>query len=85
MSLGYHDDFLEALKEALEYRFFGGSPSEKEFDEFVDELKATENTFAREVSSYRYIHKKYEEGESPSAILEHFVSMTPLTSEYESA
>jgi len=82
MSLGYNDDFADALKEALEYRFSGGSPSSEEFDNFVTELRATRNTFPTEVEAYSYLHKKFAEGESPIIILEHVKSMTPLSDEY---
>ena len=85
MSLGYNDSLAEALKELLEYRFFGGSPSSEEFDELVTELRATRNTFAREVSAYSYLHRKFKEGEVPSIILHHVKSITPLTDEYKKA
>jgi hypothetical protein len=82
MSLGYNDSLAEALEEILEVRFFGGSPSSDEFDALVTELRATRNTFEREVSAYRYLHKKFAEGEAPRAIFDHVKSMTPLTDEY---
>lgn len=84
MSLGYNDDLVEALKEVLEYRFFGGVPSSEEFDELVTELRATRNTFKSEVSAYSYLHnKKFNAGENPNLILDHVKSMTPLTDEYK--
>ena len=85
MSLGYNDKLAEALKEILEYRFFGGSPSSDEFDALVTELRGTRNTFEREVAAYRYLHKKFAEGDTPSTILEHVKAMTPLTDEYREA
>ena len=85
MSLGYNDTFAEALKEALEYRFYGGSPSDEECDELVTELRAVKNTFEKEVSAYSYLHIKFNEGEAPCKILDNVKSMTPLTNEYKDA
>jgi hypothetical protein len=85
MSLGYNVDFVEALKEAIEYRFFGGAPSSEEFDDFVTELRATRNTFHREVAAYSHLHRKFEEGLPAELILKQVKAMTPLENEYKEA
>jgi len=82
MSLGYNDNFSDALKEALGYRFLSSPPSSEEFDGLVTELRAIRNTFRKEVGAYRYLHKKFSEGEPPSMILEQVESMTPLAEKY---
>jgi hypothetical protein len=83
MSLGYHDKLADALQEVIEYRFFGGPPTSEQFDELVTELRASRNTFSKEVEAYQYLHRKFEEGEPTDLILEQIKRMTPLADEYK--
>lgn len=82
MSLGYNESFEDALRESIQFLFFGGSPNEEEFDDLVEQLRASRATFIVEIAAYRYLHSSFEAGENPQSILDHIKEMTPLKSDY---
>ena len=83
MSLGYNTDFIEALKEAVEYQWLGRSPSSNEFDEFVEELREYRITFHKEIEAYSFLFEAYNEGKVPDDILAEIKVRTPLKEEYK--
>jgi len=83
VSLGFNMDFIEALKEAVGYHWLGRSPSSKEFDEFVEELRDYRITFHKEIEAYRFLFEAYNEGRVPQDILEEIKLRTPLKEEYK--
>lgn len=82
MAIGYNESLAEAVKEIIAFRYYGGAPSEDEFDELVEELRACRNTFHKEVAAYRHAHKQFGEGKEPKEILEEVKKLTPLGEDY---
>jgi len=83
MSLGFNKDFVEALNEAAGYHWLGRSPSSKEFDEFVEELRDYRITFRKEIEAYSFLFEAYNAGKVPQDILEEIKIRTPLKEEYK--
>jgi hypothetical protein len=84
MSLGANDELVDALKEILELRYIGGSPTSEEFDDLVLHLRACRNTFHKEIEAYRCLYKSFEKGQSPEVILQEIKAITPLQPDYQS-
>jgi hypothetical protein len=82
MSLGYNEDFADAVKELMEYRYYGDTLSDEVSEIAIKELRVCMALFPKEIEAYRSLFKSLKNGLLPEIILEHFKTSVPVKEEY---
>lgn len=82
MSLGYNEDFADAVNELMEYRYYGDTLSDEVSEIAIKELRMCMALFPKEIEAYRSLFKSLKNGLLPEIILEHFKANVPVKEEY---